>query len=428
MSVPVFYNRRVTFGSAFFRKKTILVIAALCVAGLAVSAWFVFSRPPSPSPVSPEEMPELAELNPSWTPEEYRNFFVSLAEKKTAVYAFQVLKYADIPEGVDVHKLGHSIGYVHYDQKGLKGIYDCTTDFRNACEHAIVVQALIVSGTKAFEDVAKVCSEGPGGITAYVHCFHGIGHGLMAYFDYDYEESVAACRKVYDFAITYNPEVTTSDMWHECVGGATMELTQGEHDQNAWLAAKKIYMPDSDILMPCDAPFLPDEVRPMCYSYIKPRFLEAAGAVRGTPSPDAYPAALAYCGLIPADEPQSRDGCYAGFGAIFAYFASGDARTLEHMTEEELQNVHEWCGYIGDERDRSVCSLSALDVIFWGGQSDSPASIAFCSLAPDEYLRSRCFTALGEMARYSFESRPRALEFCARFPEAYRNECINTAP
>ncbi len=372
--------------------------------------------------------PEIAEirLGNLRTYDDYKEYFVSLAKRKTAVYAFEVLKYADIPSNVDTHRIGHNIGYVQYEQKGLKGIYDCTTDFRNACEHAIVVQALILSGPQALIDVAKVCSEGPGGITAYVHCFHGVGHGLMAYLGYDFKEAVSTCRQVYDFAVEYNPNVTTKAMWYECVGGSMMELTQGEHDQNAWERAKKIYMPESDILMPCDADFVPREAKPMCYSYLKPRFLEAAGAVRGSPSPDTYPKALSYCEKIPEDDPDSRDGCYAGFGAAFAYFASGDARALEHMSDEELSNVHEWCGFISDERERIVCALSALDVIFWGGQNESPASITFCSLSPDDTLRSRCFSALGESARYSFESESRLKTFCADFPDAYKSACISS--
>jgi hypothetical protein len=135
--------------------------------------------------------PEIAEIQSGSlkTYDDYKEYFVSLAKRKTAVYAFDVLKYADIPSNVDTHRIGHNIGYVQYEQKGLKGIYDCTTDFRNACEHAIVVQALILSGPQALIDVAKVCSEGPGGITAYVHCFHGVGHGLMAYLGYDFKEA-----------------------------------------------------------------------------------------------------------------------------------------------------------------------------------------------------------------------------------------------
>jgi hypothetical protein len=408
--------------SSLFKNPALGIGVIVCVVALLGAAWiFVRTQPTL-------EHLELAEIQQSWTFDEYEDFFSKLAREKNAVYAFDVLRYADIPSTIDIHRIAHNIGYVHFEQKGLRGIYDCTTDFRNACEHAIVVQALITLGTQALYDVAKVCSEGPGGLSAYVHCFHGVGHGLMAYLNYDYEETVGTCKKVYDIAVSLRPEVTTELLWHECVGGATMELTQGEHDKNAWEKAKRTYMPAADILMPCNADFMPEEVRTACYAYLKPRFLEAAGATRGVASPQAYPKALSYCKLIPEDRFGSRDGCYAGFGAAFAYFANGDARTLEHMSESAIVNVHAWCAFAEDARGQRICDLSALDNIFWGGQSESPSSVLYCRLAPDTAIKESCFTTLISYAQESFQNQQKLTAFCRQLPSEYREACFTASP
>lgn len=401
-------------------KKRAIGIAVILVLG-AVIGLFVYLQ-------SQSAYPELTEIQQSWKFDEYKDFFVALAQKKTAVYAFDVLRHVEVPSTVDIHRIAHAIGYVHFEQKGLSGIYGCTDEFRNACAHAIVVQALITQGTQALTDVAKVCSEGPGGVGAYVNCFHGVGHGLLAYFEYDYENALVTCEKVYDIAVALRPEITTERLWQECVGGVTMELTQGEHDKDAWGTAKDVYMPASDILMPCNAEYVSDEVRSICYAYLKPRFLEAAGATRGVPSPDAYPKALAYCKMIPTDEFGSRDGCYAGFGSAFAYFANGDARTLERMSDSAIRNVHEWCSFADDARGERVCSLSALDVIFWGAQSDSPASISYCLLAPDVESKNTCFTALISYAQGSFETQQKLDTFCKKLPPEYTKTCSSVSP
>ena len=403
--------------NTFFKKPTLGILVAVFVLALAGAAWVFLTKQHAPA------YPELSQIQKLWAFDEYEDYFVNLAQKKGAVYAFEVLRYAEVPSTIDIHRIAHNIGYVHFEQKGLAGIYECTTDFRNACEHAIVVQALITLGTQALHDVAKVCSEGPGGLGAYVHCFHGVGHGLMAYLNYDYENAVGTCRKVYDIAVSLRPEVTTELLWQECVGGATMELTQGEHDKDAWEKAKLTYMPATDILMPCNVDFIPSDVRPICYAYLKPRFLEAAGATRGVASPEAYPKALSYCKMIPEDEFGSRDGCYAGFGAAFAYFANGDARTLEHMSDDAIVNVHTWCSFADNPRGQRICDLSALDNIFWGGQSDSPASIVYCTLAPDLEIKKSCFTTLISYAQESFENKQKLDAFCGRLPSEYTDVC-----
>jgi hypothetical protein len=404
-------------------KKLAVGIAVASLALALVGAFWLFVRT-QPQPA----YPELAEINQTWSFDAYKDYFVNLAQKKSAMYAFSVLRNADIPSAISIHRVAHEIGYVHFEQKGLAGIYSCTTDFRYACEHAVVVQALITLGAEALQDVARVCSEGPGGVDAYVHCFHGVGHGLMAYLGYDYEEAVGTCKQVYDIAVTLRPDVTGKRLWHECIGGATMELMDGEHDKDAQAKAKLTYMPASDILMPCDADFISNEVRPICYSYLKPRFFEAAGVTGGVPSPEAYPKALSYCKKIPDDEFGSRDGCYAGFGAGFAYLITGDESTFQNASDSAIVHVHELCSLADDSNGRVACDLAALDIIFWSGQSGVSAATSYCSLAPDAGVKGRCFAMLFSYGAYSFPDKTKRSAFCAEFPAEYAETCMSAEP
>jgi hypothetical protein len=369
------------------------------------------------------QFPELTRPQQSWTFDDYKGYFVDIAKERSAVYAYSVLRNAHIPPSIDIHRIAHEIGYVHFEQKGLAGMYECTTEFRNACQHAVITQALITNGNQTLNDIAKICAEAPQGGSTSEQCFHGIGHGLLAYFHYDYKHAVTECKKVYEIGLLLRPDRVTQRLWQECVGGATMELTQGEHDKEAWVKAKEVYMPSSDILMPCSADFMPAEVRSVCYGYINPRFFEEAGAIRGVVNPEVYPKALGYCKKILDDTAGSRNGCYAGFGAEFAYFAHGDARTLERMSESSIRKVYEWCAFADDERGEGVCVLSALDTIFWGGQSDSPASILYCSLAPSPALKDKCFTTLISYAHESFGGEQKLEAFCVRLPAEYRERC-----
>lgn len=391
---------------------------------------FVFGYIVTKQPVSEDKqhLPEIAELTQvTWEYAVYRDYFVALAKEKGAMYAFAVLREAPIPAGVDIHRLAHFIGFEYYEEVGLDGMAGCPQDFRNACSHAVVTEAFIEKGSVALKDIAQACTEAPGGATAYALCFHGVGHGILAYLDYDFEEAVNQCRQVYDFVAATDPKAEESAIWYECIGGATMELSQGDHNPSSKERIKKMYYPDSDILMPCSAPYMPDGPRPACYAYITGRFLTAAGAKRGLPSPEAYPEALAYCEQIPKEDARDRRGCYGGFGVDFIFFASGDARRLERMSEEALASVHEWCMMAPNNDGRQACTVGALDTVFWGGQSMSDGALTFCRITPDPGIRNACYKSLVSSARYVYMDSPDKLaEVCAEVPEALREECLGS--
>src|SRR6185369_5825096 len=54
--------------------------------------------------------------------QELSDRFAALANKKGAVYAYEVLREAPLPPGTDLHLLGHTVGDILYKQKGVAGI------------------------------------------------------------------------------------------------------------------------------------------------------------------------------------------------------------------------------------------------------------------------------------------------------------------
>src|SRR3989344_6028548 len=51
--------------------------------------------------------------------------FHVLARDKGALYAFEVLRRAELPQDTDIHLLGHAIGDELYIQNGVAGMADC---------------------------------------------------------------------------------------------------------------------------------------------------------------------------------------------------------------------------------------------------------------------------------------------------------------
>lgn len=354
--------------------------------------------------------------------------FKALADERGAVYAFEVLKRAEFPPNTDIHLLGHAIGDELYKQKGVSGIADCTQDFRNACSHSIVIGALNdFGGEKALELIHEACKGAPGGSGAYTMCYHGLGHGVFAYYGYDLSSTINFCRKTGTVAYAGRE-------YNECVGGAIMELMGGGgHDHDLWLGARETYLLPDDPLSPCMGSEVPDDVKSICLTYLTPRLFEAAGADLASPDPATFPEAFGFCKKIPASRQDLRDACFSSFGKEFdGLVVDRDIRLLQEgsYTDEQLARITRWCELAGEEGN-TACMKSALGSLFWGGENDPEVSRRYCALIPDSTLRSSCFEYLAWNISFYIRDEAKRSVLCAQLPRANKDACSvvsNEAP
>ncbi|TSC78246.1 MAG: Uncharacterized protein G01um101429_860 [Parcubacteria group bacterium Gr01-1014_29] len=348
-------------------------------------------------------------------------YFTALAEKKGAAYAYEVLKAISVPPNIDMHLLGHVVGDVLYRQKGMEGISICREDFRNACSHSIVVGAFIERGEDAIYSIQKACYRAPGGKGAYTMCFHGLGHGVLAYAEYDFLKAVELCKK------TGTSEYQNRE-YAECVGGAVMELIGGGfHDKELWSEMRPQYLKSDDPLSLCSVAMIPDrEARELCYVYITPYLFEAVGANMGNPTGDDFKKAFPYCDSIPLQETIFRDACYRGFGKEFVGLVLGRdirAGSVENMNDTQLSQMYDWCLLADNREGSAACMLHAMDSLFWGGENNPKVSLRFCAMMQDDYYQQSCMQHLLHAARYYFEDDKQKEEFCKQVPEEYRGAC-----
>lgn len=344
--------------------------------------------------------------------------FEDLANDKGAVYAFEVLKRAQIPPNTDTHLLGHVVGDVLYEQEGVDGIQYCTQDFRNACSHTIVIGALEeFGGEAALGKIRESCKKAPGGPGAYTMCYHGLGHGVFAFYGYSFPETIEFCKK------TGTPEYRNRE-YVECVGGAVMELMGGGgHDPDMWQKSREKYLTKEEPLAPCTSEYMPEVTKQICLVYITPRMWEVAGINLGSPDPEKFDDAFKLCDLLPRSKPELRESCYAGFGKEFPTIAAArDIRDLNQLTDEQLTKVVTWCR-MAPEEGRVACLSSALRSLFWGGENDPELSFRFCRAAEiDEALQKACYENLGVEIRQYLGPGVRE-STCSKLPEYAQNPC-----
>lgn len=364
--------------------------------------------------------PELAELQTPRSFPELTRYLRDLSEKKGAPYAYQVLIRMPSVPGVDMHLLGHTVGDELYKQFGLEGMAYCTSDLRNACSHSVVIGALLEHGPSILKDVSAICRKAPGGSGAYNMCYHGLGHGVLAYTDYELSQAVGLCKRAAESA------GNKANEYQECIGGTIMEMTGGVHDAALRIEKSKKYFKKEDPLYPCDADFMPSEVRGFCYTYLTPHLMEAAGGDLAAPKSEDFKIGMTYCDKL--TDIGERRACFGGFGKEFPVILSGrDVRGVAALPESALKTMYEWCSLAPTEGGRKDCSFQVLASLYWGGENDFQGSLRYCSAISDQADQKDCFARFVDTARY-FRGRDAGYmrNLCAALPDTYDSLCAVT--
>jgi len=370
-----------------------------------------------------EELGELSEVKKigEWGGKKYADYFEGIAEKKGGEYAFRLLRHADLREGLDLHLLAHTIGDTLYIQKGIDAVHTCTPEFRNACAHSIVIGLFNEQGEEALDEISEVCRNAPGGTGAYTMCFHGLGHGVLAYNNYNFEKTVGMCKKM-------ATEEYNNREYAECVGGGVMELIAGVHDRVQWEKQVSNYFIEGDPLSPCNAPYMDTKVQQICYTYLTPHLFKYVGMSLGKPLPPYYEKAFKICNQIPITEERNRSACYSGFGKEFVALARDrDIRQINNLNKEELSKIHEWCSLSGDKDGKVYCTFGALSSLFWGGENDPSPSFSFCEIAEEE-LSDLCYEQLSWNIGFYIYNEQLHKSLCSKIPSQHQQSCLSRAP
>ncbi len=347
--------------------------------------------------------------------------FEDIADKKGAEYAFGVLRYAVIPPNTDIHLVAHAIGHKLYAQKGIDGMSICTQEFRNGCSHSIVVDTLQEFGdgddVRAMIDTA--CKKAPGGKSAYGMCYHGLGHGVLAYYGYSLEKTISFCSKTGTAEWKYMQS-------QECIGGSIMELVGGGgHDRELWKKANATYFTASDPLAPCSTRLIPQSAKARCYVYITPHLLAAVGSDFRTKDTSKFADAMRACTALPFGS--DRSSCIGGFGKDFvSVVGEKDIRKLDQgvFSDEQLRRVESLCHLVQAREDAYACESYALSYFFWGGDADPKLSLRFCSTLADDGSKDFCFNDLAtSISIYIPDASVRA-QRCGSLDKKYSDVCL----
>ncbi|HYE22298.1 MAG TPA: hypothetical protein VD998_01770 [Verrucomicrobiae bacterium] len=399
-------------------KTTQIIIAVLSIACIGLLVYSFSDKNPNKGKADYGEIESIKGSNMDFG--QLSKYFSDLAEEQGGEYAYKSLAKAAalsyIPQNIDLHLLGHVVGDVLYKQEGIDGIKVCTNDLRNACSHSIVVGALLEFGESSLGEIVDTCKLAPGGSGAYTMCIHGLGHGVLAYTEYDMKKAIDFCGKIMPPSF--------DRVYVECAGGIAMEMMSGINDPEAWRKQSVNYFKKDDPLAPCNMDFMPKEAQPICYNFLTPHLIEASGGNFGSPTPEDYKAAFKLCDTIPKNQDANRNSCFGGLGKEFPVLVNNrNVQNVTSLSDDKLKTIYEWCSLgIGEESTRA-CLNSSLQSLYWGGENEPQISIRFCRTMGTSEHQNFCFENLFGSVSYYISDSSYKKQFCSDVPENFQDRC-----
>lgn len=281
------------------------------------------------------------------------------------------------------HDPAHKTGRVAYEFFGAGAFRLCGMECHSGCYHGVIEAYFKVNGTEHLADeFESLCSATLNPFFRH-QCVHGIGHGLMAWTNYEILEALESCDRLPAFHASCWTGVFMENI------GAALAAAQGH-------ASK--YLSD-DPHYPCRT--VPEKYRSSCYFLQTSRMMQLFDADFSLIAATCAEAVMPH--RLVCFESMGRDvgGVYRGnaVGAIAA------------------------CSLVPDRRSRSHCLTGAVQDAFWdpGGQENA---IRFCRLLKDAADKRGCYRTLFQRAPAILASEPELRSFCGQVEGPYRKECL----
>lgn len=234
-----------------------------------------------------------------------------IVAENTPKEAFQFLD-AEIEHNAEVfrdcHRYVHVIGHEAFEKYGFAGAMEYQSDLCGSGYTHGVLETYLEGSDNLESDLATICSEFDG------PCFHGVGHGLMFYTDYNIDRSLNLCEVF-----------PTQPQRVQCSEGVFMQLFNVE---------PSVYIENFSIPTIFDVCDTVDSLhQSACYFYA-PRYIVRINEDRFTEAIDA-------CKSI---QTAGRFDCIRGVGSV-----------MMKMNVKQPTYVEEMCSSFSNRNEQEMC-------------------------------------------------------------------------
>lgn len=291
---------------------------------------------------------------------------------------------------LDCHQEAHAIGKAAYELYGAKAFQEGNASCHSGYYHGVMEAFLAEKGTADLAlSLKEICENFPTQFGKF-ECLHGVGHGVLAYENYDLPKAIETCN-----LLNTNYEQTS------CYGGVFMENIVTAQGLGA-IRGHGTKWTNKDPQFPCNGISQNFDVQYQCYqmqtswmltlfNYDFDKVAQECVKVR----PDMVPV------------------CFKSLG-----------RDAAGNTLRNLVKIVEICGKVPKTNNYyEQCAIGAVNVIvdFWGGGLTNQAS-GLCRLFVDSGKRA-CYSGLAGRLNDVFNTLTERKNVCNTFEKDYQSLC-----
>ena len=286
------------------------------------------------------------------------------------------------------HERAHVLGRMAYDLYGVAAFSLSGHECQSGSYHGTIEALFRDRGTSDLaNDVATICAAADKSFFRH-QCIHGIGHGLMAWSNYELNEALELCSQLEESEESRHPALS-------CYSGVFMENVVGGLSGDMGHITN--YLSDEDPHFPCN--IVAERFIPSCYYYQTSHMIKL---FRG----DFRELAIA-CVESPEDV---RYLCFNSMGRDVGAATAGDPELAV-----------EYCSYVLNEIFRANCISGAAQDWFWEASGATPA-LRICQLASDASAKKLCYEILIRRAYDVLDGHSQRAAFCQGVEPGYEQE------
>lgn len=300
---------------------------------------------------------------------------------------------------IDCHQEAHQVGRVGYTILKEKVFGECDASCHSGCYHGAMESFLNETGTTNLAtNIERICTLFDTSFSIF-ECLHGVGHGILAYFDYDLPAGLKECQKL-------NGEFAQLS----CIGGMFMEnvlTAQGlgaDKDGHATQWANR-----TDPHFPCNAIDTDFNVQYQCYQMQTSWMLT----------------------MYDYNFDRVRDACLTSPKKFIPVCFKSFGRDASGHTLRNPDEIIKLCAKVPDNTEyQEQCAIGAVNVIvdFWGpGLKHQAAEL--CQKFTEPFKKA-CYETLAERLTDVFKTPEERRTRCNEFEKDYQHVCeavINTS-
>lgn len=257
-------------------------------------------------------------------------------------------------KGANCHVNSHYIGRLSYKIFGDQALSKYITLCSSGYMHSVILELVVEHGVKNLDVyISKTCEKYNTDFQKLT-CYHGSGHGVMAYFDYDLPKAINTCKK-------FDSDFKRSN----CLVGVFMENIGTESHDSAEVHTSS-WLDPKDPQFPCNKVDQDPQVQEACYA-MQPSWI--SNIYKDNLDKVAQECLKVEAPYIPS--------CIYGYGELAASYVISQPK-----------KIIAYCKKVPNIVNYSIACLKGAQAVimdFWGINMTSQQGKDFCNLTPIDY-------------------------------------------